>query len=313
MNIIFIMIQIDTEKKGILFMNYKKLKDMNISDIILGTDYYGMKYPRETCFEIMKLYISDGGNMIDTARMYCGGKSEETIGDFLRINNLTDKVYIATKAAHPPLENMSQNRLSPEEIEADTDKSLKALKRDYIDLLWLHRDDVRVPVCSIIDTLDALVKKGKIRHYGASNWTGKRIADANEYAKKINAEGFSASQIQWSLAKHNGSDDKTIVIMNDNEYEFYKKSKIPVFAFCSQAKGFFEKYALGQLSEKARDRFLNADNIKTFEKLKQKSIDTGKSISSLSLMYLTENKDFDTFAIIGPSNPEQLKQSLDIR
>jgi len=293
-------------------LNYKILKEMKISDIIIGTDYYSTKYPDDTCCRMLDVYIENGGSMIDTARLYCNGKSEEFIGRYLKSKKMSNRVFVATKAAHPPVGNMSQSRLSRDDIEADVNLSLKALGIECIDLLWLHRDDEALPVEPIIDTLQGLVKAGKIKHYGASNWRGKRIAEANKYAHAISSEGFIASQIQWSLAKHNGSDDSTLVIMNDEEYDFYKESKIPVFAFCSQAKGFFEKYAVNKLSEKARERFLNDDNIQMFEQLRKKSVQTGKTISALSLEYLTENTDFDTFAIIGPSSVSQLKSSLNI-
>lgn len=293
-------------------MEYSVLKDMKISKIIIGTDYYSTERTIETCTQMLDLYLENGGTMIDTARLYCGGKSEEFIGNYLRKKNIKDGVYVATKAAHPPLGNMNCSRLSKEEIESDVDLSLKALGVECIDLLWLHRDDESLSFEPIIDTLESLVKAGKIKHYGASNWRGKRIAEANRYAGEISGEGFIASQIQWSLARHNGSDDATLVVMNEEEYDFYRSSKIPVFAFCSQAKGFFEKYATGTLSEKAKERFYNEENVKTFYKLKAESEKTGKTISALSLDYLIQNKDFETYAIIGPSNPEQLKSSLDI-
>ncbi len=285
---------------------------MKISTIVIGTDYYSTKYSDETCTQMLDLYLENGGTMIDTARLYCGGKSEEFIGDYLRKKKIKDGVYIATKAAHPPVGNMNCSRLSKEEIEHDVDLSLKALRIECIDLLWLHRDDKSLSVEPIIDTLDGLVRAGKIRHYGASNWCGERIAEANRYASSISSEGFIASQIQWSLAKHNGSDDPTLVIMNDSQYDFYRRTKMPVFAFCSQAKGFFEKYAVGALSEKSKERFYNEENVKTFERLKEESEKTGRTISSLSLDYLICNKDFDTYAIIGPSSTEQLKCSLNI-
>ena len=83
----------------------------------MGSDYFGGAISRETAFENMDLYIENGGNIIDTARLYVDGKSEEIIGEYLKERKLKNKIVISTKAAHPPLGYMEISRLSKEEIE----------------------------------------------------------------------------------------------------------------------------------------------------------------------------------------------------
>ena len=266
----------------------------------------------------MDSYIENGGNVIDTARVYASwlpngdGASEKTIGEYMKSRNNRENIIISTKCAHPPLAKMDINRLSPEEIESDIDQSLLALETDYIDILWLHRDAANVKVDGIIDSLDDMVKKGKIRYYGASNWTGKRIGEANEYAKLSGKMPLIASQIKWSLAKGGMIEDKTLLEMDDSEYDFYSKTKIPVFAYSSQAKGFFTKYDMGEdnLSKKARSRYLIDQNIKTYKLIKKISNDTGISISAIVVAYITSQKSFDSFPIIGCSNMQQLCDSI---
>lgn len=293
-------------------MNYIKLRDMSLSQIVLGTEGYGdgERIDKKTAFSLMEAYLENGGNVIDSARLYCGGKSEEVVGEFIK--GKRDNVYISTKCAHPlTLSDLSHVRLDKKEIEDDVEKSLLALKTDYIDILWLHRDDEEKAVGPIIDTLNYLVKCGKVRHFGASNWSYERIMEANEYAKKTNQTGFCASQGLYNLATRNGIWDTKLSYIEE-EKEKYDKGLLPVFAFSSQAKGFFEKYAVGQLSDKARDRYLNDESIKTFNIIKERAEKENKSISSVALKMLCERSNFDVFPIIGPSKLSQLKQTLDL-
>ena len=291
-------------------MNNIKLKDMSLSNIVLGTDGYGERIDKKTAFSIMDLYTQNGGNVIDTARLYTNGISESYVGEF--ISGLRDNLYISTKCAHPPLSDMSHNRLNEIDIEYDIDTSLKTIGIDYIDIVWLHRDDLSVSVGPVIDTMNKMVKKGKIRYFGASNWTYQRIDEANKYADKTNQSGFIASQPLYNMATRTKVWDSTLVCLDGDEKAKYDKSHFPVFAFSSQAKGFFEKYSQGTLSEKAKERYLNDDTLKTYERIKKSAQESGNTISYTALSMLIEQSNFDVFPIIGPSNVEQLKSTLNI-
>ena len=291
-------------------MNNIKLKDMSLSNIVLGTDGYGERIDKKTAFSIMDLYTQNGGNVIDTARLYTNGISESYVGEF--ISGLRDNLYISTKCAHPPLSDMSHNRLNEIDIEYDIDTSLKTIGIDYIDIVWLHRDDLSVSVGPVIDTMNKMVKKGKIRYFGASNWTYQRIDEANKYADKTNQSGFIASQPLYNMATRTKVWDSTLVCLEGDEKAKYDKSHFPVFAFSSQAKGFFEKYSQGTLSEKAKERYLNDDTLKTYERIKKSAQESGNTISYTALSMLIKQSNFDVFPIIGPSNFEQLKSTLNI-
>ncbi len=286
--------------------------DLEISEVVLGSDYYGESIDADTAASFMDYFIENGGNTIDTARLYTGGKSEAVIGAYLKDRGIRDRIVISTKCAHPPLGNMQKSRLSREEIEYDIDLSLSALGTDHIDLLWLHRDDKSVPVGGIIESLNEMVKKGKIRYFGASNWCGERLCEANRYAEEKGLMGFSASQIQWSAAVPAINYDATLVSMNETEYEYYKKSRMPVFAFSAQAKGFFEKYDKGCLSEKAKFRYLCDENVERYRMIKNISEQTGYSISSVVLSAITNNPDFVSLPIINCSRLSQLEDSLGV-
>ena len=159
--------------------------------------------------------------------------------------------------------------------------------------------------------MDSIIKKGKVKYWGVSNWQSKRMEEANKYAKANNMPQIFGGQIQWSLAKPSHVYDTTLVAMNEEEAKYYKKYDAPVFAFASQGKGFFEKYDQNCLSEKAKERYFCEENIKTYHILKKISNETGYSLTALGLAYLIKQKNFDTFPIIGCTKSEYVTKAME--
>lgn len=295
-------------------MNYKYIKDAKVSSIILGTDYYGSSVDEKTCFRLYDIFSDCGGNHIDTAHLYVGGESERMLGKWLKQHG-RDGIFVATKGAHPPIDNMNASRLTKREIQKDLEESLCRLGIDCIDLYWLHRDNAAADPGEVIEILNEFIKAGKIKMIGCSNWRASRIAEANAYARKHGLEGFSASQIKWSLAKtcDSYSDDPTLVEMSGTEYAYYSETKLPIAAFASQGKGFFSKLYTGgesALSQKAKDRYLCAENLKRFEKIKHLTEKYQTSPGAIVLSYLSSMTDVTAMPIIGCKNENQLKDSL---
>lgn len=223
--------------------------NLTVSYLSLGAGEFGGSITQKDAFYIMDTFCEAGGNLIDTAHIYCDwieatkSESEKIIGRWLKASPYKNKVIISTKGAHPPLDDMHKSRLSSAEICTDCDESLDFLGIDSIPLYWLHRDDVTKNVGEIIETLNALKKAGKVQYFGASNWYYHRIEEANQYAQKHNLQGFCASQIQWSLANIDGASrgDDTLVVMDSQEKKAYLESQMTVMAYSSQAKGYFTK------------------------------------------------------------------------
>ena len=296
-------------------MKYKKtdLCDKELSAVVLGCDYYGGAIEKADAHALLDRYFELGGNVIDTARMYAGGQSERTIGEWFKEGGRRSEAFLISKCAHP--ENGGRARLSPSEIEKDIDKSLSLLATDRLDLLFLHRDDTEEDVCGIIDTLDNMVKKGKILHYGASNWKSGRIEAAKAYAASAGKKAFAASEIKWSLARTSPAyaEDETLAIMDGAEREYYRRAGIPVFAYASQAKGFFAKMETGgaaALSKKARERYLCEKNLAVFERAKGLAAELSVSVNAVNLAYLSSQREPEVFPIIGAKSVLQLEDSL---
>lgn len=293
---------------------------MRVSKIVLGADYFGTTVSEEEAFRLLDTFIEAGGNCVDTARMYAewipggGGASELLLGRWLKARRNRNGIIISTKGAHPKLGHMDVNRLSRKEIEADLDESLKALGTDVIDIYWLHRDDPNYPVEEIMETLTLLAGKGKIRAAGCSNWSTARLEEANRAASKNGFTSFVASQVQWSLAASTpeAHGDPTIICMDSREHDWYLKNQFPVFAYSSQAKGFFTKaieQGMEALNEKSKNRFVTPDNMARLERVREYSRQSGLAPTAVALGYLLCNQ-VPAIAIVGCKKLGQLQDSL---
>ena len=149
--------------------------------------------------------------------------------------------HVGTKGDHPDLKAMDISRVSPAEITHDLYQSLERLQTGYIDLYWLHEDDPDVPVGELLGVLNDHLSAGRVRSIGASNWTIERHRQAAAYARAHRLVGFCASQIGWSLAHANRKPQtsKHTIFMHDARLEYHKESAMPIFAWSSQASGFF--------------------------------------------------------------------------
>lgn len=305
-------------------MEYIQLIDasdnpIEISKLILGGAPLGTAIDKEKSFEIMDYYIKKGGNTIDTARVYCDwlpsghSVSEKTIGEWIKSRNNRKNVNIITKGGHPLLDSMHVSRLSEREIRRDMELSLNTLETDYVDLYLLHRDDIHRPVSEIMDILHTLVKEGKTRAIGASNWTVDRIVEANEYAKLNNKTPFIVSEIQWSLAECSPQmfNDDTLTCMDETQYNKYFKLGIPVIAYSSQAGGVFSCGYKPDLSDAAakHKKYVTTKNSLRYKNLLELCKKRNYKPSAVSLDYIMDN-ELSAAAIIGCSSLEQLKDSM---
>jgi len=300
--------------------------ELTVSQVCLGTSGFGSTIAESAAFEMLDRFTAGGGNFIDTANVYGrwqpGGinLSEQIIGKWLRERNAYGKVIVATKAAHYSIKAPSIMRLSEAEIRADLEESLTTLGLDSLDLLWLHRDDPQRPIEEIVETMEKLVREGKIRYYGASNYTPARLKAAREYAKANGCNGFCAVSNQWNPAEENlvrqQYTDPTLVNAAP-DLEFYRDSGLAFIPYNSTAKGFFQKFANGDIySEKytrLREKYLNQPNIDLCDKLISESAQAGVSVQTQLLRMILSCSFMDGLEMIpitSVSRPEHIDDIL---
>lgn len=297
-------------------MRYKEIKTaggtLRISNVAIGSAVKMGGLSKEALFALFDLYLDAGGNCIDTARAYGGGQAEALIGEYLRLRKNRDKLLISTKCCHPDSNGMS--RLSGADMEEDLNASLRMLGTDHLDIYWIHKDDERVPVESIVDSMNALLETGKIGVMGCSNWHVDRIDAANRYAQATGQRGFELSQIQWSLAESREElfREFTAVLMDEKSYDWYYKHAMPVFAFSPQAQGFFSKAAEGgveSLGEMLRTCYANPNNRIRLERVKELAARERVPVSVPVLAYLINNK-LPCIPVFGATSRRMLQQTL---
>ena len=291
---------------------------IKLPSLTFGTANFERHDNDEAYFSLLDKYVELGGTCIDTARAYCSwlengeDSSESTIGRWLQARNCRSKVIIATKGGHPDFKDMTISRLSREELTNDLDRSLECLKTDYIDIYFLHRDNEKIPVAEIMPVLNDFVKSGKVHFIGASNWTTKRIEEANKFAIENNMEPFCVSQINYSLA-HSSVDtfgDPTLVCMNMREYKWYEKHNFPVMAFSPQAKGFFAKLAKGDTAKNLPEaQFTGTANLARLARVKALSDETGYSPAVIPLGYLS-SQPFFVSSVFAATKLWQLEEDM---
>lgn len=164
-------------------MEYRQLgkSGLRVSTIGLGTNQFGGKVDQDGVNNIIDAAIDLGINLIDTADVYTKGQSETTLG--VALKGKWDKVVMATKVYGKMGDGPNDYGASRYHIANGVDASLKRLQSDHIDVLQLHRYDETSPLDEILRALDDLVRAGKVRYIGASNYMAWQLAEANALAE----------------------------------------------------------------------------------------------------------------------------------
>lgn len=275
---------------------------------------------KEEYFKLLDCYYDEfGGRSFDTARAYYiwekGGEgvSEKVLGEWIKSRGIKrSEICITTKGGFPYLEDYHKHRLDKKSLYTDMEESLETLSLDYVDCYLLHRDTPMLSAGEMLETLNEFYSKGYVRFLGVSNWTGKRIKEANNYAEKKKLMPLSLSQICYSLAETTPSlmNDDTIVCMNEEEYNWYKETEFPIMAFSSQAKGYYSKILSGAtLSQKCKDRYGTEENLKKAERVLKIAKERGISPAAAAILYVSSNP-INSVAVFCPSSVEQLKDTM---
>src|SRR2546428_1883575 len=193
-------------------MKFKQLgrSGLLVSDLSLGTMIFGEESERGTSAaeaeHMIHHFLDAGGNCLDTADVYAGGRSEEIIGH--AIKGKRDQVVVATKVRFSSGQGKNDQGLSRHHILHSVHASLRRLQPDYIDLYYMHGWDALTPLQESLRTFDELVTAGKVRYIGVSNFKAWQVMKALALSDSSEWVRFVAGQYQYSLVKR------------DIEYEF---------------------------------------------------------------------------------------------
>lgn len=153
-----------------------------VSPLALGTMTFGTARwgsGEDVSRAVFDAYVEGGGNFVDTADVYSGGRSEEMLGGFIAARNLRDRMVVATKAGFAAGPGPHGGGAGAKHLHAALDGSLRRLGTDYVDLYWIHVWDGVTPAEELLETMTSLVRSGKIRYWGLSNtpaWYASKLA-----------------------------------------------------------------------------------------------------------------------------------------
>ncbi len=289
---------------------------LSVSPLCLGGVPFGNTISEAESFALLDRFVALGGNFLDTARIYSDWvpgelrRSERILGDWIAARRNRAQLVLATKGAHPFIDSVDTRRTSAAEIRDDLEGSLRTLRTDVIDLYWLHRDDATRPVEHFIDLLNAFLREGKIRAFGASNWTAARLRAAHDYARKSGQQGFTANQPFWCLgvAQSRPPPFTGFVKFDADAYRFHRETGMAVIPYTSQANGFFSKLARGDAGLEKHDFHVPA-NLAAGRIVQELAAAKRVTPSAIVLAYLW-SRPFPVIPIIGSRTIAQLEDGI---
>ncbi len=195
--------------------------DLKVAPLVLGGNVFGWTADEATSFKLLDAFVAGGFNMVDTADVYSrwapagGGASETVIGKWLAQGGKRDKIVLATKFGSEMGEGMKG--LSAKYMVEAVEASLKRLQTDYIDLYQSHRDDPDTPQEETAEAFDRLVKAGKVRAIGSSNFTPERLKSAIEISQAKGLARYNSEQPLYNLYARQGFESGLQQVCIENE------------------------------------------------------------------------------------------------
>jgi aryl-alcohol dehydrogenase-like predicted oxidoreductase len=189
-----------------MLMDKRRLgrSDLMVSTLCLGGNVFGWTADEATSFKLLDSYVGAGLNFIDTADVYStwvpghrGGESETIIGQWMKSRGNRSQLVIATKVGSEMGPN--QKGLSKSYIRSAVEDSLRRLQTDYIDLYQSHRDDLDTPQQETLEAYADLIRDGKVRAIGASNFTAARLKEALEISTRLGLPRYESLQPKYNL------------------------------------------------------------------------------------------------------------------
>lgn len=255
---------------------------------------------------LLDAFWERGGNIFDTAFIYAGGYTEKLLGEWQRRSGVREEAVVIGKGAHSPL-------VYPDVIGKQLTQSLDRLQTDYVDVYFMHRDNLDVPVGEFVDAMDAEVKAGRIRGpFGGSNWTKERMDEAIAYAERTGKTKPQALSNNFALAEMLDPIWAGCVTASTPEFkQWLVDRQVTNFSWSSQARGFFTDLA----GRDKRDNeelvrvWYNEQNFGRRDRAIELAKQLGHSPIHVALAYVLA-QDFPSVPLIGPRRLVELEDSL---
>ena len=276
--------------------------ELVIEPLVLGGNVFGWTVDRDTGFAVLDAFVGEGFTAIDTANVYGKGKSETMIGEWLKTRGNREKVHIFTKVGSEMAPG--EKGLKGDYIKQAVEDSLKRLQTDYIDLYQSHRPDPETPHEETLEAYDLLIRAGKVRVIGSSNFTPQMIREAHESAVIKSLPRYETEQPEYNLYDRSTFEGELQRLALEEE--------IGIIPYFSLAAGFltgkyrspadFGKSARGSRMEK----YLNDKGFRILEALDKVSKANNATPAEVSLAWLAAQPGV-TAPIASATSVDQVK------
>ena len=285
-------------------METRRIGSLEASVVGLGCNNFGKRMDAAATNAVVQTALEEGINHFDTADLYADGKSEELLGRAL--GGRRKDVIIATKFGHPASAFGKGGK--PDHVRRALEGSLRRLGADYVDLYWIHMPDPETPIADTLGALDDLVRQGKVREIGCSNFDATQLREA-EHAVRPGGARFVALQNEYSLL-HREPEEGVL-----DECERLGVGLVPYFPLASGL--LTGKYRKGQplpegtrINEKSGyAKLLTERNLDTVEELVRFAESRGHTILDLAFAWLLAHRAV-TSVIAGATKPEQVRGNV---
>lgn len=280
--------------------------------LVLGGNVFGWTASGEAAFRILDRFVGAGGRMIDTADVYSawvtgheGGESESLIGEWLRRRGSKGEVLIATKVGMLP--GKGGDKLEPARIAAAAEASLRRLGVEAIDLYYAHQEDPGTPVDESLRAFDRLVKDGKVRAIGASNYKADSLAAALDFSEAEGIARYEVLQPEYHLMGRDAFESGLQQLCVDRD--------VGVLPYYGLASGFLTGKYRSPADQKQSVRgdrmgkYLNARGYAVLAALDEVAAETGTNPSTVALAWLAAQPAV-TAPIASARTPEQLEDFI---
>ncbi|MBI9043180.1 MAG: aldo/keto reductase [Anaerolineaceae bacterium] len=289
---------------------------VKVSSLCLGSMQFGWTVGEQDAYKILDSAYQSGIKFLDTADIYSnwvagndGGVAEEIIGNWIKKNQVPrDQLIIATKVRGKMGSGLNDEGLSRNHIIQAVEASLSRLNTDYIDLYQMHWFDSHTPIEVTLSVLDDLVRQGKVRYVGCSNYPAWRLMQAMWTSDKMQSVRFDTLQPHYSLANRAEFERELAEVCF--EYE------LGVLPYSPLAGGFLTgKYRQGQTDlasarQRSASKYFNSKGWRLLDAIDEILLNrSGDSASQIALAWLLHQPEV-TSPIIGPRTLEQLKDNL---
>ncbi|OGR82730.1 MAG: hypothetical protein A2636_05290 [Elusimicrobia bacterium RIFCSPHIGHO2_01_FULL_64_10] len=287
---------------------------LSVSEICLGTMQFLWSIGEEDSHAILDAFFEAGGNFIDTADMYsqwvpglAGGEAEGVIGRWMKKKRNRDRIVLATKVRCRMWPGPDGEGLGEKHVLRACDESLKRLQTDRIDLYQSHWPDQAVPIEETLGAYANLIRQGKVRFAGCSNYPGRALEEALAKSGKGRARTVSV-QPCYNLLKRGEFEREILPIV--------RREGLAVIPYSPLAGGFLTgKYRRGQPLPKSvrakqiRSQHFSEGDLSVVELLEKLSKDSGRTVAQTALAWILSH-DWVTAPIIGATSLAQLRECL---